>query len=61
MKNKQDELKALSQSQRLDITDVSETCGDESSDWSALLDGYRLFRGKRQGRIGEGVALCVKG
>lgn len=36
-------LEALA-SPRLNIIGISETCGDESSDWNALLDGYRLFK-----------------
>ncbi|KAJ7411667.1 hypothetical protein BTVI_48805 [Pitangus sulphuratus] len=44
IRNKQEELKALAQSQRFEITGISETWWDETCDWSALLDGYRLFR-----------------
>ncbi|KAJ7399781.1 hypothetical protein BTVI_110168 [Pitangus sulphuratus] len=54
-----EELKALSQSQRFDITGIRETWWDEPCDWNALLNGYRLFRRDRQGRRGRGVALCV--
>ncbi|KAJ7415274.1 hypothetical protein BTVI_38760 [Pitangus sulphuratus] len=59
MRNKKEELKALAQSQKFDITGISETWWDESCDWSALLDGYRLCRKDMQGRRGRGVALRV--
>ncbi|KAJ7395238.1 hypothetical protein BTVI_157081 [Pitangus sulphuratus] len=60
IRNKEEELEALaSLSQRFDITGVSETWWDASCNWSALLDGYRLFRRDRQGRRGRGVALYV--
>lgn len=59
MKSKEDELQALAQSLRFDITDISQTCGDETNDWSAPFDGYRLFLRDRQGRRGGGVALYV--
>ncbi|KAJ7406479.1 hypothetical protein WISP_133548 [Willisornis vidua] len=59
MRNKQGELRALAQSQRFDITSISETWWIESCDWNALLDGYRLFKRDRQDRGGGRVALCV--
>ncbi|KAJ7402610.1 hypothetical protein BTVI_84811 [Pitangus sulphuratus] len=59
MRNKQEKLEALVQSQRFDIIDINETWWDETCDWIALLDGYRLFRRDRQGRRGGGVELCV--
>ncbi|GAB0183522.1 hypothetical protein GRJ2_000817500 [Grus japonensis] len=33
---------------------------DDSHDWSAAMDGYKLFRRDRQGRRGSGVALYVR-
>ncbi|KAM9590842.1 uncharacterized protein ACIBXB_005891 [Morphnus guianensis] len=33
---------------------------DDCHDWSAALDGYKLFRRDRQGRRGSGVALYVR-
>ncbi|KAJ7410618.1 rna-directed dna polymerase from mobile element jockey-like [Pitangus sulphuratus] len=59
MRNKQEELEALAQSQGFDITGISETWWDETCNWSALLDGYQFFRRDRQGRRGRGVALYV--
>ncbi|KAJ7407222.1 hypothetical protein BTVI_63707 [Pitangus sulphuratus] len=45
--------------ERFDIIGISETWWNETCDWSALLDSYRLFRRDRQGRRGEGVALYL--
>ncbi|KAJ7413848.1 mitochondrial fission process protein 1 [Pitangus sulphuratus] len=59
MKNKEEELEALARSQRFDIIGISETWWDEFCDWSALLDGYRLFRTDRQSRRSKGVAMYV--
>ncbi|GAB0203307.1 hypothetical protein GRJ2_002796300 [Grus japonensis] len=56
MRNKQEELEALAQSQHYDIIGISETWWEESC---AVMDGYRLFRRDRQGRRGGGVALYV--
>lgn len=33
---------------------------DHSYDWSAAVDGYKLFRKDRQGRKGGGVSLHVR-
>lgn len=52
MKDKQEELKGLAQSQRFGLSGKTETCSDESCDWSAPLDCYRLFRRDKQGRRG---------
>ncbi|GAB0208942.1 mitochondrial enolase superfamily member 1 [Grus japonensis] len=43
-----------------DLVAITETWWDESHDWSAAIDGYRLFRRDRRGRRGRGVALFVK-
>ena len=50
MRNKQEELEALAQSQSYDIIGISETWWEETCDWSVTMDGYRLFRRDRQGR-----------
>ena len=55
MRNKQDELEALVSSQNYDIIGISETWWKESHNWSAGMEGYRLFRRDRQGRRGRGV------
>ncbi|KAK4806215.1 hypothetical protein QYF61_001138 [Mycteria americana] len=59
MRNKQDELEALVSSQSYDVIGISEIWWNESHDWSAGMEGYRLFRRDRQGRRGGGVALYV--
>ncbi|KAJ7399311.1 hypothetical protein BTVI_116089 [Pitangus sulphuratus] len=59
MRNKQDKLEVLAQCHRFDIIGISDTWWDETCDWNALLDSYRLFRRDRQGTRGGGVALYV--
>ena len=49
MRNKQDELEVLVSSQSYDVIGISETCRNESYDWSAGTEGYRLCRRDRQG------------
>jgi len=51
VQNEQEEPEALAQSQSYDIIGLSETCWDESCDWSALIDSYR--REGERGRAGE--------
>ena len=60
MGNKQEELEALVQQEGYDIVAITETWWDDSHDWSAALEGYKLFRRDRQGRRGSGVALYVR-
>ncbi|KAJ7408181.1 mitochondrial fission process protein 1 [Willisornis vidua] len=61
MRSKEEEVEALAQSERSDIIGISETLGDETCEWSILLNGgYRLFKRDRQGRRGEGVSVCVR-
>ncbi|GAB0209484.1 hypothetical protein GRJ2_003414100 [Grus japonensis] len=43
-----------------DLVAITETWWDESCDWRAVIDGYKLFRRDRQGRRGGGTALYVK-
>ena len=57
MRKKQDELETF---QSYSIIGISETWWIGSSDWSAGMEGYRLFRGDRQGRQGGGLALCIR-
>lgn len=42
-----------------DLIAIAEPWWDESQDWSAAVDGYKLFRRDRPGRRGVGVALYV--
>ena len=50
MRNKQDELEVLVSYWNYDIIDISEIWWNESHDWSAGIEGYRIFRRDRQGR-----------
>ena len=43
-----------------DLVAITKTWWDHSHDWSAVMDGYKLFRRDRQGRKGGGVALYIK-
>ena len=47
------------QHENYDIVAISETWWDDSHNWSAAMDGYKLFRRDRQGRRGSGVVLYV--
>ncbi|XP_051640625.1 uncharacterized protein LOC127469851 [Manacus candei] len=60
MGNKQEELEAIVQQESYDVVAITETWWDDSHDWSAAMDGYKLFRRDRQGRRGGGVALYVR-
>ncbi|GAB0210334.1 hypothetical protein GRJ2_003499200 [Grus japonensis] len=58
--NKQEELEAIVQQDSYDLVTITEMWWDNSHDWSAAMDGYKLFRRDRQGRRGGGVALYVR-
>ncbi|KAK4823371.1 hypothetical protein QYF61_001719 [Mycteria americana] len=58
--NKQEDLEAIVQQENYDIVAITETWWDDSHNWSAAMDGYKLFRRDRQGRRGGGVALYVR-
>ena len=60
MSNKQGELETIVQQASYDLVAITETWWDHSHDWSAAMDGYKLFRMDRQGRRGGGMALYVK-
>ncbi|GAB0203436.1 hypothetical protein GRJ2_002809200 [Grus japonensis] len=60
MGNKQEELEATVLLESYDLVAITETWWDKSHDWSAAINGYRLFRRDRRGRRGRGVALYVK-
>ncbi|KAK4810498.1 LOW QUALITY PROTEIN: hypothetical protein QYF61_004278 [Mycteria americana] len=60
MGNKQEELEAIVQQDSYDLVAITEMWWDDSHDWSAAMDGYKLFRRDRQGRRGGGVALYVR-
>ncbi|KAK4822638.1 hypothetical protein QYF61_018590 [Mycteria americana] len=60
MGNKQEELEAIVQQENYDIVAITETRWDDSHNWSAAMDGCKLFRRERQGRRGGGAALYVR-
>ena len=60
MGNAQEELEAIVQQENYDIVAITETWWDDSHNWSAAMDGYKLFRRDRQGRRGGGAALYVR-
>ena len=43
-----------------DLVAITKTWWDQSHDWNAVMDDYKLFRMDRQGRKGGGVALYIK-
>ena len=59
MNNKQEELEVIVRQANYDLAAITETWWDRSSDWSVVMDGYKLFRRDRQGGRGGGVALYI--
>jgi len=47
MCNKQEELEATMLLESYDLVAITETWWDEFRNWSAAIDGYRLFRRDR--------------
>ncbi|KAK4828050.1 hypothetical protein QYF61_023088 [Mycteria americana] len=60
MGKKQEKLEATVHQENYDMVAITETWWDDSHNWSAAMDGYKLFRRDRQGRRGGGVALYVR-
>jgi len=60
MGNKQKELEAIIQQDSYDLVAITETWWDNSHDWHAVMDGYRLLRKDRPTSRGGGVALYVR-
>ncbi|KAK4826282.1 hypothetical protein QYF61_007129 [Mycteria americana] len=60
MGNKQEELEAIVHQENYDMVAITETWWGDSHNWSAVMDGYKLFRRDRRGRRGGGVALYVR-
>ncbi|PKU30902.1 mitochondrial fission process protein 1 [Limosa lapponica baueri] len=58
--NKQEELEAIVQQDNYDIIAITKIWWDDSHNWGAAMDGYKLFRKDRQRRRGGGVALYVR-
>lgn len=57
MRNEQG--KALAQCQKYDIIGINNTHWDESCDWCAMVDAYKLFRGDKKGRQSRGMASFI--
>ncbi|KAJ7399802.1 hypothetical protein BTVI_110342 [Pitangus sulphuratus] len=51
-------LEAIVQKESYDVVAITETWWDDSHDWSAAMDGYKLFR--RDRRDGRGGPICWK-
>ena len=47
MGNKQEELEAIVCQAKYDLVAITETWWEHYHDWSAVMDGYKLFRRKR--------------
>ena len=47
MGNKQEELEVTVHQVNYDLVAITETWWDHSHHWSAVMDGYKLFRRKR--------------
>ena len=60
MGNKQEELEAIVCQAKYDLVAITETWWEHSHDWSAAMDGYKLFRKDRQGRRGNGMTLYIR-
>jgi len=60
MGNKQEELEAIVQQDTYDLFTITETWWDDSHDWSAAVDGYKLFRRDRRGKRAIGAALYIR-
>ncbi|KAK4811106.1 hypothetical protein QYF61_016392 [Mycteria americana] len=60
MGNKQEELEAIVRQENCDMVAITERWWDDSHNWSAAMDGYKLFRRDRRGRRGGGVALYIR-
>ena len=58
--SKQEELEAVVLQENYDFVTITETWWDDSHDWSAAMDGYKLFRRDRRGKRDVGVALYMR-
>ena len=45
---------------KYDLAAITKTWRNHSHDWSATMDGYKVFRRHRQGRKGGGMAFYIK-
>jgi len=61
MGNKQQEPEAIVQQDSYNLVAITEMWWDDSRDWSAAMDGYKLFRRDKRGKRGGGVVLYFRG
>ena len=52
-------MEAIVQEANYDLVAITKTWWDHSHDWSAVMDGYKLFRRDRRGRKGGSVSLYI--
>ena len=57
---KQEELEAIVRQADYDLVAIVEMWWGCSHDWSAAMDGYKLFRRNKKGRGSDGVAVCER-
>jgi len=60
MGNKQEELEAIVRLENCDIIGITKTWWDDSHNWIAAMNGYKLFRSDRQGRRGRKCFDCLE-
>ena len=56
--NKQEELEAIIQQDGYDLVAITETWWDNSHDWHAVIDGYRLFRKEANNERWRSCSIC---
>ena len=60
MGNKQEELEAFVRQASSDLVAVTETWWDRSRDWSAAMDGYKLFRkDSKEGGVAAWISMSA--
>lgn len=52
--NKQEEVEAIGQQESCDIAAIMETWWDDFHNWTAAMDGCKLFRRDGQGKSQQG-------
>ena len=58
MGNKQEELEAIVRQASYDLVATPETWWDHSHDWSAAMDGYKLFRkDSKEGGVAAWISM----
>jgi len=60
MRNKHKELEAIVEQDGYNLITITETWWDDSHDWTAAMDGYKLLSRDRRGKRGDGLVLYVR-